>query len=144
MSKPVNSIEVTAMRAVIGQKVMVISNSPPYVSEGVLQSFQAVSQAESLIPLVEFSNGDVMLCLGVVLPYDEQVFKMFSEKGPEAFNWWRQAVFFREKLHRLSRREDWVGKRDPDFDCAGARQFYFRRACRVRNGWTLLVQDLQA
>lgn len=105
--RPVNFREVENMRSVIGQKVIVISNSEPYVSVGIIESFQPITQSDNLVPLVHFeNNSEARLCLGAVLPYDYNFHAFLANKNALAFDWLSKLVQMRETMSRLSMRKD--------------------------------------
>jgi hypothetical protein len=107
VDKPVNTIEIERMRSIIGNKVIVLSNSKPYVSVGIVKSFQAVSQSSNLLPIIEFETGIEFLCLGIVFPYDPDFCDMLASMGEKAFPWWQKVVYLREYMTRLHSRQDW-------------------------------------
>ncbi len=102
---PTSPIENDNMSQLIGQKIIAISNDPPYARVGIITSFQSVSQSENLMPIVEF-DGKEYLCFAVIAPYDEVIFETLIKLGRSAVDWFVKFIQVRENIKRLQRRED--------------------------------------
>jgi hypothetical protein len=78
----------------VGKRVIVLSNSKPYVWAGKITGFQEITQVKHLIPLIENDVGEVFLVLGGIWPYDADVYALLSARGEKAWD-------YHVALHRL-------------------------------------------
>jgi hypothetical protein len=78
-------IDKTILKA--GDKVIVLTNEPSPIQKGFFTSYLKVGETKKGIPVVNI-NGEELLCMGIVVKYNEDIFNTLSKLPPiEAWNY---------------------------------------------------------
>ena len=65
----------------IGQTVICRSNQDEPLMVGIFRGFQRFPNFS--LPLVDFGNNDLKVCLSPMIPYDDDIFKLLNTWTPE-------------------------------------------------------------
>jgi len=84
--------------------IMVVSNEDGPLHRGRIVGFVELTQSKQLTPMVENKDGKRYICLGVILPYDEQLKTLLETlSGRVRFKLLGNIFWLREDLRRIER-----------------------------------------
>jgi len=66
----------------VGVKVICRSNEDEPYEIGIIKDYIAITQANNLVPLIEFENGE-KICLSIIRPYSKTLCKILDKLTPK-------------------------------------------------------------
>lgn len=90
----------------IGQRVIAISNDPRPPMMATIIGFDDMGKPESTrLPLIRTGDDQDFICMGILLPYSEEMLALVNALPPGRA-WWafRDAFWFRSDLNRAVER----------------------------------------
>jgi hypothetical protein len=71
----------------IGDRVIIVSNEHNGVSCGTLISFEEITQAKNIVPLVKEDNGETFMVMGTLLPLDQEMYDILLPLSKDHSAW---------------------------------------------------------